>query len=149
MPEKYFNQHCRGTLEKLSADCLGGDAPGNFLYPVEQVENLDFDCSDIMFELGYWSTKECLKQHPELVGWLYTSDYPALGGVKALTEANRKVGGDVYVYGMNNTRAGRFSSLPVHTADLRIEECQDWLIEHLHSREPVQKILKPKVIFRR
>ena len=79
--------------------------------------------------------------------WVFADDYRALGGMKALQEHGR-LGRNIRLYGLNNTRAGRFSLFPLNTSDAMLDEQVSWLLRHLRNTAPESKILTPEILIR-
>lgn len=143
MFEGYFRIACSGSVETLRA--AGGE---DILYAIETSDGLPFDCSDFLFGQSYQAVKAALERGETARAWFFADDYLALGGVKALTEAGFRIGRDVWVFGMHNTRAGRFSVCPVNTSSPMTEEILVWLLEHLKSPDRECRNLVPDILIR-
>ncbi len=143
MADGYYHAFCRS-----SAALLRKRGTAATLLSIETCDRQPFDCSDLLFEQGYKAVSRQLKQEPAAECWIFASDYHALGAMKALLEHDCKIGEDIRLYGMGNTRAGRFSVFPVNTSDIMLEEQVSWLIRHLRASAAERKILVPKTLFR-
>mgnify|MGYP000000609189 FL=1 len=142
MVDKYFQMYCAE-----SAAFLKENGTESILYSIEDCARQPFDCSDLVFEQGYHAVNHALAQGEKAECWIFANDYRALGGMKALQEHGR-LGKNIRLYGMNNTRAGRFSIFPVNTSDVMLEEQVSWLLQHLKNTAPEHKILIPEILIR-
>ena len=142
MVDKYFQMYCAE-----SAAFLKENGTESILYPLEDCDRQPFDCSDLIFEQSY-SAVTCALGHGEKAEcWIFADDYRALGGMKAMQE-HRRFGKNIRLYGLNNTRAGRFSVFPINTSDFMLEEQVSWLLQHLKETVPEYKILEPEILIR-
>ena len=142
MVDKYFQMYCAE-----SAAFLKENGTESILYSIEDCDRQPFDCSDLVFEQGYHAVNHALAQGEKAECWIFADDYRALGGMKAMQE-HRGFGKNIRLYGLNNTRAGRFSVFPINTSDFLLEEQVSWLLQHLKETVPEHKILEPEILIR-
>ena len=142
MVDKYYQKYCRD-----SALFLNRNGVRTIFLPVEDCDRRPFDCSDMIFDQSFHAVDQALSAGETAECWIFAYDYGALGALKAL----RKHGlmeRMFRLYGLNDTRAGRFSVFPVNTSDLMLEEQVSWLLRHLKSTQHMHKILIPEVFIR-
>jgi DNA-binding LacI/PurR family transcriptional regulator len=79
------------------------------------IQNLSFSpdqvvAADFTPEAGYLQTQRLLKQSRDLDAIIYADDVIAIGGLKALREANRQVPRDVAVVGFGDYELGQYAT---------------------------------------
>ena len=142
MVDKYYQMYCRD-----SALFLRQNGVETHFLSIEDCDRCPFDCSDLVFDQGVHAVDQALNAGETADCWIFGNDYRALGALKALRKhglAEQKF----RLYGLNNTRAGRFSAFPVNSSDLMLEEQVSWLLCHLKSPHRVHKTLIPEVLIR-
>ncbi len=90
-----------------------------------QIESLWIKTADFTYESGRIAMQEALSSRGgfEGDGVICVSDYTALGAIKALTDAGKRIPGDVSVAGIGDNWAGEISTPPLTSAHLYYEEC--------------------------
>lgn len=71
---------------------------------------------------GYEVTARILREHPELEGIIYSIDLVAMGGLRALRDAGKRVPEDIAVIGVDNTIYGEISYPKLSTLDNKIQD---------------------------
>lgn len=95
------------------------------------------------FRSGYEMTAEILKKEKNINGFIYLSDYFALGGSKCLLEKGYKIGKDVFVAGYNYTNAVRYSQCPISSVEHDIKTISVKLAENVSGKKNFHESVKP------
>ena len=107
------------------------------------------DNIDTFAEIGYQATKQAFEFDPSIDACFYLSDYFAVGGLRYLVEAGRKIGTEVLVAGFNNTHAIRNFPLPVSSAAHDIPLLAAALIEEMTGTGPIERVIPTKTVIRK
>ncbi len=109
----------------------------------------EHDDIDTFAQLGYECTRTALEQDSSINGFIYLSDYFAVGGLRCLAENGRRVGTDVLVAGFNNIHAIRTHYLPVISVSHALNEIANALVEEMDKTGELTHPIYPKVIIRK
>jgi DNA-binding LacI/PurR family transcriptional regulator len=116
---------------------------------VELSEKPDEDWFDKRFKIGYQVAEQEYSKLPGLRGLIFLSDYYALGAARFFLERGMTVGSDVFLCGMFNTSAARFSPVPIISSDFRLDETAEQILDRLLEPPPVFLKIKPDIITER
>jgi len=109
---------------------------------------------DFSYKAGYEATLELLEQDAGFTALLVANDSMAVGAIKALTEREMRVPGDVSVVGFDNAAHAAYISPPLTTVaqnfDALGKASIDYLVERLeHPDAPTEhRLLEPILVVR-
>ena len=109
----------------------------------------EHDDIDTFAELGCQATKRAFELDPSIDGCFYLSDYFAVGGLRYLMEAGKKIGSDVLVAGFNNIHAIRNFPLPVSSAEHDIQSIAEVLIGEMSQTGAMEQIIPTRTIIQK
>lgn len=116
-------------------------APGRDTNPVDAVEK------------GRKAAKEILRRFPGMDAVMCSTDMTAIGCIRGLIEAGKRVPEDVAVMGVDNSLFGRLLEPTLTTIDNKLEECARnaarILLEAIDGRDPSRRIIVPTELIRR
>jgi len=110
-------------------------------------EDKDYISSRFSFADGYRATKELLKQGREFTALFAISDVMAIGAIRALRDAGKRVPEDVSVIGFDGLELGEFTvprlASVCQNVDAMAQESLNLLLQYIEQNAPSQHKIIP------
>ena len=122
-------------------------------------EDRQYEAARFTFEGGYCAAKALLERNPECTALFAMSDVMALGAIRALADAGKRVPEDISVIGFDGLQLGEYTLPRLSTVAQNVEQlaqrsmqlllqsiekgaqaCHEVVPVHLHLRESVRKL---------
>ncbi len=145
----FVNGHQQAAV---SLDRLRGYQEAMWAAGITDLSNLVIN-SDFTYEGGVEATQQLLHQCPDVTAVFYASDLMAIGGMKGLSLAGRRVPDDVAVVGFDNIDLGAIVTPALTTVGQRRYPMGQTAVSMLYSMlrdgdAPTGRLLAPELVVR-